>query len=116
MDIDIDYKKGVLFIRIIGYFIRSNISRFEEKVIPIILELTAKKVSINLSNIVMIDNYGLESFIKISNIVNRFDGRVAICDINNEIKKFMKRSDVFDYCFSSRNEKSVLGVLNIWVI
>ena len=26
MDIDIDYKKGILFIRIIGNFIRSNIS------------------------------------------------------------------------------------------
>ena len=47
MDIDIDYKKGILFIRIIGNFIRSNISKFEERIIPIILELTAKKVSIN---------------------------------------------------------------------
>ena len=109
MDIDIDYKKGILFIRIIGNFIRSNISKFEERIIPIILELTAKKVSINLSNIIMIDNYGLESFIKISNIVNRFNGKVAICDINN----YIKSSDVFDYCFKSKNEESVVGVLNI---
>ena len=109
MDIDIDYKKGILFIRIIGNFIRSNISKFEERIIPIILELTAKKVSINLSNIIMIDNYGLESFIKISNIVNRFNGKVAICDVNN----YIKSSDVFDYCFKSKNEESVVGVLNI---
>ncbi len=113
MDIDIDYKKGILFIRIIGNFIRSNISKFEEKIIPIILELTAKKVSINLSNIIMIDNYGLESFIKISNIVNRFNGKVAICDINNDVNNYIKSSDVFDYCFKSKNEESVVGVLNI---
>ena len=112
MDIDIDYKKGILFIRIIGNFIRSNISKFEERIIPIILELTAKKVSINLSNIIMIDNYGLESFIKISNIVNRFNGKVAICDIN-DVNNYIKSSDVFDYCFKSKNEESVVGVLNI---
>ncbi|UKI58760.1 MAG: hypothetical protein L6V81_05220 [Clostridium sp.] len=55
----------------------------------------------------------LSHLLKISNIVNRFNGKVAICDINNEINKFMKHSDVFDYCFSSKNEKSVIGVLNI---
>ena len=96
MDIDIDYKKGILFIRIIGNFIRSNISKFEERIIPIILELTAKKVSINLSN-----------------IVNRFNGKVAICDINNDVNNYIKSSDVFDYCFKSKNEESVVGVLNI---
>ena len=69
--------------------------------------------SINLSNIIMIDNYGLESFIKISNIVNRFNGKVAICDINNDVNNYIKSSDVFDYCFKSKNEESVVGVLNI---
>ena len=70
----------------------------------------------NLYNIIMIDNYGLESFIKISNIVNRFNGKVAICDINNDVNNYIKSSDVFDYCFKSKNEESVVGVLNIWMI
>lgn len=113
MDIDIDYKKDILFIRIIGNFIRSNIFYFEEKVIPIILELTAKKVSINLFDVCLIDKFGINSFIKLSNIVNRFNGKVVLYNINDSIYDYINTSDVFDYCFKSKNEKYLKGVFSI---
>ena len=109
MGIDIDYKRGILFIRLLGNLTLNNIFKFEEEVIPIVLELTARNVSINLSNVNLIDN----SFIKISNIVNRFNGKVVICDINNDINDYIKNSDLFDYCFRSKNEKFASGVFSI---
>lgn len=113
MDLDIDYKRGILYIRLIGSFNSYNIYKFEEEIIPIILELSARNVSINLSNVDMIDNFGINSFIKISNIVNRFNGKVVICDINSSILDYIKNSDIFDYCFKSKNENSSVGVFSI---
>lgn len=113
MGIDIDYKRGILFIRLLGNLTLNNIFKFEEEVIPIVLELTARNVSINLANVNLIDNSFINSFIKISNIVNRFNGKVVICDINNDINDYIKNSDLFDYCFRSRNEKLASGVFSI---
>lgn len=113
MNTEIKFKKGVLFIRINGILVESKIQKFEEEVIPIILGLNSKYVTINLSNVELIDKKGMNSMIKISNIVDKFNGKVAICEINNKIKENFKKSDVFDYCFRSKNEKTSIGVFKI---
>ena len=113
MNTEIKFKKGVLFIRINGILVESKIQKFEEEVIPIILGLNSKYVTINLSNVELIDKKGMNSMIKISNIVDKFNGKVAICEINNKIKENLKKSDVFDYCFRTKNEKTSIGIFKI---
>lgn len=113
MKTEIDYKKGVLFIRIDGFLISSRIHQFESEVIPIILGLSARFVTINLDRVELIDKTGIESLIKLSSIVNRFNGKLVISNINQLIIDNIKNSDLFDYCFKSINEKKSFGVFAI---
>ena len=38
---------------------------------------------------------------------------VVICDINSSILDYIKNSDIFEYCFKSKNENSSVGVFSI---
>ena len=113
MKTDIDYKKDILYIKVNGVLVGNKIQKFESEVIPIILGLNAKYVTINLKEVDLIDKRGINSLIKVSNIVNRFKGKVVLCELNNYLKDNFKHSDVFDYCYKSKNEKSSIGVFKL---
>ena len=113
MKTDIDYKKDILYIKVNGVLVGNKIQKFESEVIPIILGLNAKYVTINLKDVDLIDKRGINSLIKVSNIVNRFKGKVVLCELNNYLKDNFKHSDVFDYCYKSKNEKSSIGVFKL---
>ena len=113
MKTDINYKDDILYIELTGVLVGNKIEKFESEVIPIIFGLRCNKVTINLSKIELIDKRGINSIIKISNIVNRFKGKVVLCDLNDYVKNNFKYSDVFDYCFKSKNEKTSKEVFKI---
>ena len=113
MTTSIDYKKNILYIKVDGVLVGNKINLFESEVIPIILGLNAKYVTINLSNVELIDRRGINSIIKISNVVNRFNGKLVLCSLNNYIKDNFKHSDIFDYCFKSKNENTSKEVFKI---
>ena len=102
MNIDMDYKKEVLFINVNESLIKKDVSNFESLVIPVILELKCRDITINL-NINCIDKYGINSIIKICNLENKFNGNVFINKINNSIRKLLTESNLYDYC--THNEK-----------
>ena len=113
MKTEIDYKKNILYIKLKGVLVGNKTYSFENEVIPIILGLNAKNVTINLKEVELIDTRGINSIIKISNIVNRFKGKVVLCELNDYIKNNFKHSDIFDYCYKSKNEKTSLEVFKI---
>ncbi len=113
MTTNIDYKKGVLFIRLNGVLVGNKINKFESEVIPIVLGLGSRYVTLNLFKLELIDRRGIESIIKISNIVSRHDGKLAICEVSESIKQNFKNSDIYDYCFRTKNELTSLGVFKV---
>ncbi len=113
MKTEMDYKNNILYIKVDGVLVGNKINKFENELIPIILSLRSKYVSINLNKVDLIDTRGINSLIKISNIVNTFKGKLVLCDLNNYIEGIFKNSDIFDYCFKSKNEKTSKEVFKI---
>lgn len=113
MKTNIEFKKGILFIRAKGILVGNKVKKFEDEVIPIILGLEAKNVTINLYDVSLIDKRGINSIIKMSSVVNRNNGKLVVCEINDSIKDNLTNSDVFDYCFKTKNELTSLGVFSI---
>ena len=114
MNTQIEYKKGILFIKISGVLVGNKINKFESEVIPIVLGLQAGNITINMNDISLIDKRGINSLIKISNLSNKFNGKLVLCNLNDYLKSNFKHSDIFDYCFKSKNEKSSVEVFKIW--
>ena len=65
MTTNIDYTKGVLFIRLNGVLVGNKINKFESEVITIVLGLGSRYVTLNLFKLELIDRRGIESIIKI---------------------------------------------------
>lgn len=102
-----------MYVRVNGILVSSKVKEFEEGTIPIILGLSVKNVSVNLKNTSLIDKNGIDSLIKISNITNRYNGKTVICDVNSNIKDVIADSDLYDYCFKSKTERSSALVFEI---
>ena len=77
------------------------------------LGLGSRFVTLNLLKLELIDRRGIESIIKISSIISRYDGKLALCEISDRIKENFKNSDIYDYCFRTKNELTSLGVFKI---
>lgn len=113
MNTKLEYKNNILYIIIYGILIGSKTKEFESTIIPIIYGLRTSKVMINMNYIDLIDKKGIDSIIKISSIVNKFDGKTVLYDLNDYLKNNLKESDIFDYCFKAKNEYLAKELLNI---
>lgn len=113
MKTNIEYKNGVLYVRVFGVLVGDKVNIFENEIIPIVLSLKTKWVMVNLNRIDLIDSRGVNSLVKVSDVVNRFKGKVVLCEMNDYVKDNLSHTDVFDYCFKSKNEKLAMDVFKI---
>lgn len=113
MKIDMEYKKGVLFIRLKGIFNRVNALKFDEEVLPVVLRHGIRYVVLNLDEIETIDTSGIESLINLSDIVSKWDGKTSFCNLNNNIKSMIENSKVYSCYYESKDELSALGLFRI---
>ena len=78
-----EYKKGILFIRLKGNLNAFTATRFSEYTIPIIENYKVKYMVYNLQDLVSLDNFGESALLKSGEKVKQNHGRVLI--INNKI-------------------------------
>ena len=78
-----EYKKGVLFIRLKGNLNARTASKFEEYTFPIIDNYGVRYMVYNLSELVCLDNFGESALLSSGTKVKNNDGKVLI--INNKI-------------------------------
>ena len=83
LKINMEYKKGILFIRLKGNLNARTASKFEEYTIPIIDCYKVKYMIYNLAELVSLDNFGEEALISSGTKVKNNNGKVLI--INNKI-------------------------------
>ena len=110
---NIEYKDNVLYIKAPNVLVGDKTIDFESKIIPIVLCLNIRYITISLEDIDFIDKKGVNSIIKLSQLVGKNNGKVVLCNLNDYIKSSFKKTDIFDYCFKSKNYKSSLEVFKI---
>lgn len=113
MKIDMEYRKGILFIRIKGSLTRKYINKFENEILPIVLKQGMKYIVINLENLNEIDNYGLETLSNLYEIIKRNKGRTSLCNVSDYIKERIKSSDLCEKYFNTNNELTALELFKL---
>ena len=83
LKINMEYRKGILFVRLKGNLNANTAPRFEEYAIPIIKDYGIKYMVYNLSELVSIDNHGEDALLEGSKWVKTNDGKVLL--VNNNI-------------------------------
>ena len=114
LKIDMEFKKGILFIRLDGSLNKRNIEKFSNEVIPVILKHGLKYVVVNLDKVNTIDVNGIESLMELNEIVSNLNGKTTLCSLTSkDVKTKLKESDYNDKFFETSNELTALGVMKL---
>ena len=87
-----EYRKGILFVRLKGNLNANTAPKFEEYAIPIIKDYGIKYVVYNLSELMSLDSYGELALIKGGDEAKENDGKVLI--VNNRINSNLDYDNV----------------------
>ncbi len=114
LNINMEFKKGILFIRLDGLLNKKTKETFENNILPIILNNGLKYIVLNLDKVLEIDNIGLECLNSISEIIDGFNGKALICSLTNKkVKKQVEESKYINSFYETNNELTALGVMNL---
>ncbi len=79
LKINMEYRKGILFVRLKGELIRYSYHDLTKYIIPIIEEKGIKYIVFNLDNLTVIDNYGKMALKMVLNVLKDRTGKGLIC-------------------------------------
>ncbi len=114
LKIELEFRKGVLFVRLNGKLNKYTKSKLEEEVLPVILKHGITNLVINLDKLTSIDTYGINALINTSNVVNSLSGKLIVCSItNNIVKSKLNNKEYITNFYEVSNELTALGVINI---
>ena len=114
MKIDMEFRKGILFIRLNGSLEKKNVVKFNEEVLPVILKHGLKYVVVNLDKLNSIDVKGIEALISLNEIVTRNNGKTSLCNLTKEsVKEFLSDSSISSMFYEVSNELSALELFKI---
>ena len=109
---NIEYKKGVLFIRITGSLNKENSYKLKKEIIPLILKNGFKYVVLNLNEVDILDNYGIEVIDEINDVVLKFNGKTTLID-TKKVEKKIKGTLIDKILYKVKNERTALGIFEL---
>ena len=108
-----EFRKGILFIRLQGKLNRYTVYKIEDNVIPVILKHGLKFLVINLDKLQSIDSYGIEMLIKLNELVSRWNGKTTMCSLNKYMKENINNSELRSKYFETSDELTAIEVFKI---
>ena len=112
LNIDLEYKRGILFLRLNGILNKDTSFVLEDAIKTIVEKAGIKYMLINFEKLYKIDKYGVCSIIKSYNEYLKDKGKLMICGYDN-IKINIERSDLIKYATPAVNEVSAFELINI---
>ncbi len=90
LKINIEYKKGILFVRLCGNLTLSTAKEFNKYIIPLIKRNGIRFLVYNLTNINIIDYEGIKTLKMGEELIYKNNGKFLICNPTEELKEDFK--------------------------
>lgn len=114
LDIDIECRKGIFFIRLNGILNNETVYKIEEEVLDIIQINGIKYIVFNFENLCYIDIAGIRAIKKIYKSINNNYGSVYICNIkSNLVRSKILNSNLLNIIKEIKSELSVLKQIQL---
>lgn len=112
LNIDVEYKKGVLFLRLIGKLCEDT-KKDLDKVLELVPVVGFKYVMINFEKLYSIDDIGINMIVDSSQKLVHSEGKLLICGYNNLIKLKIENSSILQYALETNNELGAFKLISI---
>lgn len=114
LKIDMEFKKGILFIRLEGILNKSTKDKFNNEVVALVLKDGIRMIVVNLDKVNSIDYEGIICLMDLNKIVDDNNGRATMCNLtNNNVKSIIRESNCSDLYYETSNELTALGVMKL---
>ena len=115
LNINMEFKKGILFIRLDGLLNKRTKETFDNDVLPVVLDNELKYIVVNLDKVLEVDTYGIECLNDLNDIVASFNGKTTLCSLTNKkVKQKIEESKFISSFYETNNELTELGVMKLW--
>lgn len=112
LKIDVEYKKGVLFLRLIGKLNNETREEFN-RILEMANSIGFKYIMFNFEKLYSIDEEGIKIISNISRILSDNNPLILTCGYNNLIKLKLEKSRIKEYVLETNNELGAFKLINI---
>ncbi len=113
LNIDLEYKKGILFLRLDGILDKNTSFILKDAIKRIVNKAGIKYLLINFEHLYKIDKYGVSSIIDSYNEYLKNNGKLMVCGYNDNIRSNLEKTKLKDYVLELNNELSAFSLINI---
>jgi len=114
LEINLEFRKGILFIRLEGSLIKETISLFKDTIKHVVKENGIRYIVFNINGLNKIDDYGIKALQNSHKITKENNGNSLICSIKEErIKQKIKKSRLEEYIYEVSDELAAFNIINL---
>lgn len=114
LDIDIECRKGIFFIRLNGILNNETVYKIKEEVLDIIQFNGIKYIVFNFENLCYIDMIGIKALKKVYKSIKNNYGNVYVCNIkSNIVRDKILNSDILTYIKEVNSELNILKQIQL---
>lgn len=114
LDIDLEFCKGILFIRLKGILNKNTVDKLKNEVNNLVEEVGIRNLVFNISELKSIDCYGINALLNNYELCKNNNGRSLVCGINNNLVKHrINNSRLLKYMYETSDELSAVNVINL---
>ncbi len=106
MNMNIEYHRGILFVRLKGKLDRSSSYKINNYLIPVILKQKIKYLVYNFNNLEEIDDDGKDALLNTQYALKNNKGKLYLCDVKNSLLKKIKHLHIKEM----PNEDAIKGM------
>ena len=114
LKIMMEYRRGILFIRLIGILNKKTIEKYKRQVIDKIEKSGIYNVVLNIENLYGIDLKGINTLFYNYECCNKNEGKIFICGLsNNIVSTKIRKNRLLNYFNLISNEINAFNLVRI---
>jgi len=114
LDINMEFRKGILFIRLSGILTETTVEKLEKEVTELVGKFGIRNLVFNLEEVTHIDLIGINALLKNYELCKQNDGKTLVCNLDNSlVKSRIYNSKLLKYMYEASDEINAINVLNL---
>lgn len=105
-----EFKKGILFVRLKGDLVKSEIAYLNKEVTKVVADLKICNVVFNISDLSGIDMEGISALLYNYNLCKENHGFSVLCGVSKNIGRIVDHSSISDI-YQAKDEVSVMNMV-----
>lgn len=114
LDINIEFRKGILFVRLNGELSKNTVAKLDEEVTMLIKDNGIRNLVFNIVDLKSIDMKGINALLYNYEMIKNNNGKGCVCGINNTLVGHrIKNSRLLKYMYETSDELGAFNIINL---